>query len=343
MKPPRLAPFLLWLLLFYAVWLAIAAPRWQTVTSHWPIALAMALGSYVAGSTPMGGGTVGFPVLVLLFHMPGSLGRDFGLAVQSVGMVSASIYLLSAGRPVHWGLLRPALLGALIGTPLGAAWVAPFVPDLWVKLTFAVVWCSFGLMHLVKLRELVAMHGVSDRWRAWEPAIGLAVGLLGGVVASVTGVGIDMLIYATLVLLFRCDLKIAIPTSVVLMAFTSVVGISTNLLLARLNPSFYRVDPEVFANWLAAAPVVALGAPFGAVIVNLISRTPTLVVVSLLCIGQFVWTVVSEQVSGPTLAVSLAGVAALNLVFHTLYRWGGGRNAIELPLEGPEAALEGAE
>ena len=99
----------------------------------------MTLGSYLAGSTPMGGGTVGFPVLVLLFEQPGSLGRNFGLAIQSIGMVSASIYILCRRQPVDWKLLRPALLGSLIGTPLGCFFVAPFVPDIWVKLTFAVI------------------------------------------------------------------------------------------------------------------------------------------------------------------------------------------------------------
>lgn len=321
----RLWPFGLWLLVFYAVWLSIALPRWSVVAAHWPIAFAMLFGSYVAGSTPMGGGTVGFPVLVLLFDMPGSLGRNFGLAVQSIGMVSASIYILSARRPVHWGLLMPACLGALVGTPLGAAVVAPYVSDLWVKLTFAVVWCSFGIMHLVKLRELVNIHGVSDQWQSWDTVIGLAVGLLGGLVASVTGVGIDMMIYATLVLLYRCDLKIAIPTSVILMAFASVVGISSNALLSHLDPGLYRIDPDVFANWLAAAPIVALGAPFGAIIVNLISRTPTLVFVSVLCIAQFVWTILHEHVTGVPLLGAVAGVLAFNLAFHTLYTWGKGR------------------
>lgn len=324
MKLRKLWPFALWLLLFYACWLAIAVPRWNTVVTHWSIALAMALGSYVAGSTPMGGGTVGFPVLVLLFDMPGSLGRNFGLAVQSIGMVSASIYILSARRPVHWGLLAPAFVGSLVGTPFGAAFVAPFVPDLWVKLTFAVVWCSFGIMHLVKLRELVAMEGVSDRWQAWDSAIGFTVGATGGVVASVTGVGVDMMIYATLVLLYRADLKIAIPTSVLLMAFTSVVGFGANYVLSKFDPSLYRIDPEVFANWLAAAPVVALGAPFGVIIVNLISRTPTLVLVSTLCVVQFAWTIVHEHVTGWSLIGAFAGVLAFNSVFHLLYTWGAG-------------------
>lgn len=320
----QLRPFLIWLVLFYAAWLTIVAVGgyWETVRSHWPIALAMSFGSYIAGSTPMGGGTVGFPVLVLLFEMPGSLGRNFGLAVQSIGMVSASIYIFTVGRPLHWSLLRPALYGALVGTPVGAAFVAPLIPDLWVKLLFGVVWASFGIMHLVKLRELISAQGISHHWRRWDGSIGWTVGLVGGVVASITGVGIDMLIYATLVLLYRSDLKIAIPTSVVLMAFTSLVGIGSNVALARIFPQGYAVEPAVFANWLAAAPVVAVGAPFGALVVEWISRTPTLLLVSALCILQFVWTLVQEQVSGTTLVVSLLAVLAFNGVFHVLYSFG---------------------
>lgn len=334
----RLWPFALWLLAFYGAWLSIVllGGYWETVKAHWPIATAMALGSYVAGSTPMGGGTVGFPVLVLLFEMPGSLGRNFGLAVQSIGMVSASIFIFSAGRTLEWRLLRPALAGSLIGTPLGAAFVAPFVPDLWVKLLFAVVWASFGIMHLIKIRELVAQHGDGDRYHDRDRPIGLAIGLAGGVVASITGVGIDMVLYAILVLLYRSDLKVAIPTSVVIMAFTSLVGIATNVLLARWMPERYAIDPEVFANWLAAAPVVALGAPFGAIIVNLISRTPTLVFVSILCIAQFVWTVVQERVDGLALAGAVLGVLGMNGLFHLLYRWGRGKHAF-VPGDLPEA------
>lgn len=321
---PSLRPFLIWLVIFYASWLAIVITgnHWETVRSHWPIALAMSFGSYIAGSTPMGGGTVGFPVLVLLFDMPGSLGRNFGLAVQSIGMVSAAIYIFSMRRPLHWRLLRSGLLGALIGTPLGAAFVAPIIPDLWVKLLFGVVWASFGIMHLVKLRELISAEGITEHWRQWDGPIGLIVGISGGVVSSITGVGIDMLIYATLVLLYRADLKISIPTSVVLMAFTSVIGIGTNVALAQFRPDFYQVDPAVFANWLAAAPVVAVGAPLGALVVELISRRPTLLIVSALCIVQFVWTLVHEHVTGFALIGSLLAVLAFNGLFHVLYSLG---------------------
>ncbi len=320
----RLLPFAIWLLIFYCTWLLIVAAGnfWATVAAHWPIAVAMAFGSYVAGSTPMGGGTVGFPVLVLMFDMPGSMGRNFGLAVQSIGMVSASIYILSAGQAIDWRLLKPAAMGTLIGTPLGAAFVAPFFPDLWVKLLFAVIWASFGIMHLIKLRELVAAHGSNDRWRSYDRTIGMILGLIGGVVAAITGVGIDMIIYATLVLLYRADLKISIPTSVLLMAITSVIGIAINIVLAKINGRLYPMDPEVFSNWLAAAPIVALGAPCGAWVVGLISRSGTLIFVSLLCVAQFFWTVLHERVSGPSLVISMLGIVVLNVIFHFLYQLG---------------------
>lgn len=321
---PTLRPFLLWLVMFYASWAILVFGRghWLTVVSHWPISLAMAAGSYVAGSTPMGGGTVGFPVLVLLFDFPGSLGRNFGLAVQSIGMVSASIYILSSRKRVAWNLLRPAMVGALIGTPLGAAFIAPVVPDLWVKLVFAVVWASFGMMHLFKLRELIDTHGSGDWAPQWDVPTGLLIGVSGGIVASITGVGIDMILYATMMLLYRIDLKISVPSSVLIMAFTSVIGIATNLLLREIDPTSYAIDPEVFANWIAAAPIVALGAPIGAVVVDRISRAPTLIIVSILCIVQFVWTMIHEHVTGGAFWGAMAGLIAMNGVFHLLYKRG---------------------
>jgi uncharacterized membrane protein YfcA len=331
MPTRSLRPFLIWLAIFYPTWLLIVqlGGHWREVFDHWAIAVAMALGSYVAGSTPMGGGTVGFPILVLLFDQPASLGRDFGLAIQSIGMVSASIYILSRKRPLDWHLLRPALLGALIGTPLSCALIAPIVPGLGAKLLFAVVWASFGLLHFAKLRTLISAQGRGEPWGRADLWAGLAIGIAGGIVASLIGVGANVLIYAVLVLAYRADLKVAVPTSVILMAFTSVLGICTNLLLSVTMPARHSVDIEVFYNWLAAAPVVAIGAPIGALVVNIIPRVPTLLFVSALCVGQFIWTVVKEGVTGVDFATALAGVAAMCLVFWGLFAIGARRAAAD--------------
>jgi len=317
---PRLWIFAAWLGAFYLAWLFLVVVRgyWPVAQAHWPIAVAMAFGSYFAGSTPMGGGTVGFPVLVLLFDGPASLGRDFGFAVQSIGMTSASIFIIARRQAVAWPMLRWAMFGSLIGTPLGLLFVAPFVSGLVVKVLFAVIWASFAVMTIVKLREMASLEGMTDLSLRFHRVSGLLVGLLGGAfAAALTGVGIDMIIYAVLVTMVRTDLKVAVPTSVILMAFTSLVGIATRNLQGTLNA-------EVFGHWIAAAPVVALGAPFGAFVVDKVGRSLTLMVVAVLCLGQFVWTITEEwgNLGVRGLAVAVGGVLLLNLVFHVLYTAG---------------------
>jgi uncharacterized membrane protein YfcA len=319
-RKKRLWVWFVWLAGFYAVWLwlVFGQGRWEVAKAHWPIALAMAMGSYVAGSTPMGGGTVGFPILVLLFGLPATLGRDFSFAVQSIGMTSASIFILARRQPLAWSMLQGSMLGALIGTPLGIWFIAPHIPELWIKLVFAVIWASFGVLHLYRIGEIAGHVGMTEFDERWDFRVGLTIGLLSGAtVAAVTGVGIDMVLYAALVLLCRADLKIAIPTSVVIMAFTSVLGIVVKNLTTGLQPG-------VFDNWLAAAPVVCLGAPLGAFMVELIGRKPTLIFVAILCVGQFAWTCHSERkvmgVGGMILALGAVGLCLLG--FERLRAWG---------------------
>ena len=68
----------------------------------------------------------------------------------------------------------------------------------------------------------------------------------------------------------------------------------------------------------------ALGAPLGAFIVHRIGRESTLVVVSILCVAQFIWTMYNEwarlQVWG--LFAALLGVLLFNLFFQRLHQIG---------------------
>ena len=56
-----------WVILALVAWAALVASHGRTdeIIAQWPVAAAMLLGSYFAGSTPLGGGVVGFPLLVL--------------------------------------------------------------------------------------------------------------------------------------------------------------------------------------------------------------------------------------------------------------------------------------
>ncbi len=325
----RLWPFLLWLSAFYSAWLGFVAlgGYWPVIVEHWGIAVAMVAGSYFAGSTPMGGGTIGFPVLVLLFGETGQIGRDFSFIIQSTGLTSASIFILARGKPIAGRVLAFACLGSLISTPLCCLYLAPRVDDLAVKLIFAVLWGGFGTIHLLRLREIMQnTRGVSAPPHT-QALLGLLVGLLGGVVAGIIGVGIEMLTYLTLLFVLRTDVRIAVPTAVISMAFTSVVGFSTRLLSAQADPELWGIPPEVYANWSAAAPIVVIGAPLGALVVAYMPRRPTLVIVSVLCLFQFGWTFISQRVTGLPLLASLLGFLACLAAFHALYLLGARKTA----------------
>lgn len=279
----------------------------------------MAVGSYAAGSTPMGGGTVGFPILVLLFQKSAELGRDFSFAVQSIGMTSAAILILVRRQPLAWAMMKGTALGILLSVPIGVIWIAPLIPSLWIKIAFAVVWAGFGLLHLWRIGEIAEHEGMTDFDEHWDRNVGLVIGLLSGLsIVSVTGVGVDMALYTVLVLLCRADLKIAIPSSVIVMAFASVVGIVTKALTTGMQPGVYE-------NWLAAAPIVALGAPLGVFAVELIGRKPTLLFVAILCVGQFILTCWDERSAlGATgITIALAAVGVMLFGFEKLRLLGG--------------------
>lgn len=320
-KPRRLLwIWLLWLVLFYGAWLTLMLDPANAAAAreHGPIALTMLFGSYVAGSTPMGGGTVAFPILVLAYGLPATLGRDFSFAIQSIGMTSASLFILCRQQQLAWAMLSGSLLGSLIGLPLGILWVAPRVPTIWVKLVFAVFWAAFGVLHLARLDELSATTGNSGRNNRNEFVAGVLAGIVAGVsIVAVTGVGIDMLVYALLVLACRVDPKVAIPTSVVAMAFNSVLGIA-------IKRATTGIEPGVWENWLAAAPVVAVGAPLGAFVVGFIGRRITLLFVAILCVVQFAWACYHERaelgLAGS--GVACVAVAACVYALDRLHAWG---------------------
>jgi len=313
----RLWIWALWLLGFYSIWLSLAwgAGYWPEVREQWPIALAMALGSYVAGSTPMGGGTVGFPVLVLVFDFPASLGRNFGLVIQSIGMTSAAIFIVCRRVPVELRITLWAVLGGAFGLILGTFALVPVLPDASVKLIFACLWASFGVLTLIKNREICAFDRVSAITFEAARNLGLLIGVVGGVTTALTGVGIDMLLYVCLVLLYRMDLQVAVPSSVIAMAATSVLGSLLHLWIGDLSH-------DLFLKWMAAAPVVILGAPLGAFLVGVIPRMGTLYFVAVLCILQWFWTVSEVSLGfGDWIGLSL-GLAAAGAGFAWMYRQG---------------------
>lgn len=310
-------PWFIWVGCFLLVWATILTTQgwWDRVFEHWPIAIAMALGSYVAGSTPMGGGTVGFPVLVLLFDQPADFGRQFSFLIQSIGMTSAAIYIVCARRGLAYRVMFWAAGASLCSLTLTHYLIYPHIPGAVVKIVFACIWGGFGLVTLIKLREMLAHHHAPSMSARSDAILGILAGLVGGVASGMTGVGIDMVIYTALVMIYRSDLRPAIATSVVLMAWNSLIG--TGLSIADGS-----IQPEVFNNWLAASPIVLFGAPLGAFMVARIPRGPTLVFVSVLCLLQLIWTITRVDLTSKQLLIVLGAVLGMNLAFHLMHAFG---------------------
>jgi uncharacterized membrane protein YfcA len=302
---------------FLAIWVALMfgfgfAPE---VLRQWPMSLVMILGSLVAGSTPMGGGAVSFPFLVLWLGIPPDIARNFGLVIQALGMTSAMIFILCRRVPIQGRMLSWTVAGAAVGMLLGTFVIAPFVPPSFVKLTFACMWMSFAVLTIAKNREFCSITGVRPIEQDVAMRTGVLVGLIGGIIASIIGLGVEMALYTVLVLLYRCDLKIAVPTAVSAMAVTSVMGVIVHLYLRD-------IPRDVVMKFLAAGPLVIFGAPIGTYIVSVIPRIRTLYVVSVLCVLQFVWTLKSLKRTPAELTFVVIAMTLASAVFYLMYRRG---------------------
>jgi len=304
-------------LTFLAIWVVIAFGfhYFPEIRQHWPMSLVMILGSLVAGSTPMGGGTVAFPILVLVFNEAPANAKNFGLIIQALGMTSAMLFIMARKVPLPYRLLLGSTGGAAVGFLVGTFLILPHVQSPLVKLLFSCLWMSFGLLTLARNSEICGLKGKGPLNVPATEVVGLVAGLMGGLLASMIGVGVEMCVYTMMVLVFRTDLKIAIPTAVCAAALASIEGAALHLWMGD-------VDRGAVMNWLAAGPIVIFGAPAGTWIVSVVPRIRILYLVSGLCVFQFIWTLQQTAHSRTEWAFVAAAMALAIFLLVTLYKTG---------------------
>jgi uncharacterized protein len=131
------------------------------------------LGSVVGGSTPMGGGSVAFPILVLAFKRPSASARD--LMIQALEMTSALLFMIDRKVSLPVRLLAGSAIGAGFGLLTGTLWLVPRFPESSVKLLFSCLWMSFALLTLARNGESLGLQGGRPEARAgW---LGFAAGV----------------------------------------------------------------------------------------------------------------------------------------------------------------------
>jgi uncharacterized membrane protein YfcA len=233
--------------------------------------------------------------------------RLFSLAIQSVGMTAASVTIFAMRRQLDVGALIRTGLGGAAGVLVGLWLVAPFVPPQTVRVLFTMLQCSFAVTLLMANRRgQQQARGTAAELQDFRATwILLLVGFFGGLVSSLFGNGLDLVTFSVLVLLFRVDERVATPTTVVLMASNSLVGFAACVATSQFTPTLQ-------AYWIAAIPIVVVGAPLGAILCRLLARRAIVRALVLLIgieVATTLWLI--------PMTSQLAATAAAALLFFT--------------------------
>lgn len=269
--------FPVWIALVFIVWLILllGGPGFGLFKTHWMYGIMMMFGASVAGYTPEGGGAVAYPVLSLYFKITPSIARDFSLAIQSIGMVSASIYILfTKGR--DWSFYKHIPLYAAFNF-IGFAIVSALTANL-AFTTFQMIFVCLAFAFILSFWA-TRRFGTEDNFspNTLKKFIVTAVFcFIGGGAAAMFGTGADMLIYILLSVYYGVKEKEGTDISIILMAIVSVFGIAYRGLI--LND----VDASVYNMWLAAVPFVVIFAPFGNMLLKIFKKESMLLFVLLL-------------------------------------------------------------
>jgi uncharacterized membrane protein YfcA len=247
-----------WALWFVAMWFG---ERWSLFVENWFMSVTMAFGSFIAGSTSQGGGAVAFPVMTLGFDIDPKGARDFSMMIQSVGMTSASVAILWRRIAIEKTALVVAGIAGAGGVIIGLEFVQQWFSPNPTKVFFVSLWLAFGfaLWRINRITGKIRRRHLSDT--SPKAILFLAVsGFLGGMISGLLGSGLDILVFAMLVLGFRLCETVATPTSVILMAANSLVGFAWRGMGGGGEP----IATEIWNYWWVCVPIVAIGAPMGA-------------------------------------------------------------------------------
>lgn len=332
------------------VWLVavIAFGQWGRIWDNIVAAPTMLFGSFVAGSTPQGGGAVAFPVFTKGLGISSEVARTFSLAIQSIGMTAATVSILVRRIPVSapailWAL-PPGIVGLFLGFGVLSDSSAPFwpsvLPGVYVKVGFTLL--VVVMAFVVFLGSRVPAREVRTRL---VPLTGrqipfiVVAGFIGGLVSSQVGSGMDVLLYLAVVVILGLDSRVGVPSSVIVMASLSVIGF---VYLGLIQGHFFLefdagfltsvggvpiADPQsypasrydLFGLWLAAVPIVCWGAPLGAAFAARITSRQLALFVALLAATEAITTIVfvTELRSDPgVIAFAITGAVVLLVVMY---------------------------
>lgn len=309
----RLLIFLIPLVVWLGWYFLPDTPPFWAIAKHWRITLTMAIGSFIAGATSEAGGAVAFPVFTKIMAIPPVQAKLFSLATQSIGMGAALLTILILRIRVEWRAVIWVVCGSIVMLPMGFS-LADQMSSSAVRIVFTVIQCSFALALWWHNRDKNRdRHNQLPRFGGLEKMSLLALGMIGGLISGLLGSGLEIIVFSVLVLWFRMCEKAATPTVIVMMVFTSWSG------FAMILGAGHFVPP-VSEYWLAAIPIVVVGAPLGVYVCSRMSR----VLVVRLLLGLIMLELLSSLILIPlTWEIAVASVVlflGFSCMYYGMYR-----------------------
>jgi uncharacterized protein len=299
-----------WLGIALAVWLVLAYNYLDAsfYLEHWYYPFTMVFGAFVAGFTPEGGGAVAFPILNIFLQIDRVLARDFSLMIQSIGMTSASIFILTS-KTTDLTSFKP-LLWWIPVTFCGFLFGILFLQNIKVVIIQALF---LSLIASFSVTYFLATHrGTRDFYRPKsivDTTYTVTVLIVGGMCTSLFGTGCDILIYTLLVTHFAMKEKTATQMGIILVTTISIAGFAYRGLFEGAITE-YQVK-----TWLTAYPVVLIMAPLGAYALRRINKEHMLRAILVLNLLQLAYFNFYNPALSKTLW-SLGATAFLSTVFY---------------------------
>jgi uncharacterized protein len=242
----------------------------------------MVFGSFIAGSSPEGSASIAYPVFTLLLKIKPEDARNFAFAIQSIGMTSATLLILSIGVKVEWNYIKYVTIGGFFGLLIGTFGIIEFISPSFAKLFFVSLWLSFGLvLWFVNRKKRTVVMFISDLQRLDIIKL-LFFGLIGGIVSSIFGTGINIFTFCLMTIYYNLDEKVAVPSSIIIMTFETILGFFVHKSVIK---DFSELSFEL---WIACIPFVIFFAPLGSYFITKIDRNNVVRILYFILFVQFI-------------------------------------------------------
>ena len=275
------------------------------------VMLTMLFGSFIAGASSEGGGAIAFPVFTLALKLSPDIARNFSLLIQSVGMTSASLFIIQNKIPIEKKIIGTVSISGILGFIISSYFLIDLFKPSLTKLAFVSIWLGFAFIFWVH-KNSTNFYLLISKTKDYQ--ILILTGLLGGIISAFFGNGIDILSFSILVLYFNLSEKVATPTSIILMAIISIFGMLFHFFILK------DVTPKTIDYWMTSIPIVIFFAPIGAHIINITSRQFIRLFLISIIIIQYIGAIIVIKPTLKEFSFSfILGVITL-FIFYKIYK-----------------------